>query len=76
MKKAVEWLVEQLYNNEKLFMSGDGNVLDDILEQAKEMEKNQIIDAYLKDRHKVTIDKAFDLWNNAEQYYNETFKDE
>ena len=45
-----------------------------LLEQAKEMEKQQIIDAYLKDRPKATINKALDTWDKAEQYYNEKFK--
>ena len=39
-----------------------------------ELEKQQIIDAYLKNRPKATIDKALILWDDAEQYYNETFK--
>jgi hypothetical protein len=43
---------------------------------AKEMEKEQIIDAYLKDIGKVTIDKALVHWDKAEEYYNETFKSE
>lgn len=43
---ATQWMMEQLYNNEKLFMSGNGNVLDELLEQAKEMEKENIIEAF------------------------------
>ena len=43
---------------------------------AKAMEKEQIIDAYLKDIGKVTIDKALVHWDKAEEYYNETFKSE
>ena len=41
---------------------------------AKEMEKEQIIDAYLKDIGKVTIDKALVHWDKAEEYYNETYE--
>jgi len=36
---AVEWLVNELYK--KIEMRGDGNLFDKILEQAKEMEKEQ-----------------------------------
>ena len=36
---AVEWLAIQLY--EKMEMKGDGKVFDELLEQAKEMEKEQ-----------------------------------
>ena len=45
-----------------------------LLEQAKEIEKQHIIDAYLKDRPKATINKALVTWDKAEQYYNEKFK--
>jgi len=52
---AVEWLVEQLP-----LIQQEG--LRDIIEQAKEMEKEQMESAYLAGESK---DK---------QYYNETFK--
>ena len=71
MKTAVEWLMGQLYNNEKLFMSGDGNVLDDILEQAKAMEKEQIIEAFNQSWH-----DRMNPYKTADKYYNETFKSE
>jgi hypothetical protein len=60
---AVEWLEEyincsiQLTENEKKWFK-----------QAKEMEKEQIIDAY--DNNKMG------RVNHGEQYYNETFKSE
>jgi hypothetical protein len=69
MKTAIEWFVEQL-----TIIQQEG--LRDIIEQAKEMEKNQIIDAYLKDRQKSTIDKVLLYLDNAEQYFNETYKSE
>ena len=57
---AVEWLVEKLQicaTEEEM----------SIIEQAKEMEKEQIIDAC----------KQFSYsYEEAEQYYNETFKSE
>ena len=65
---AVEWLFEQLCS-EKLSWNKDSNgklfidrITSDIFQQAKEMEKEQIIDAYLAGESK---DK---------QYYNETYK--
>jgi tRNA(Ser,Leu) C12 N-acetylase TAN1 len=36
---AVEWMVNQLYT--KIEMRGDGNLFDEILKQAKEIEKEQ-----------------------------------
>lgn len=45
----------------------------DIIDQAKEIEKQQIVDAYRMGRYdgdKIVMSKKF----YAEQYYNETFK--
>jgi hypothetical protein len=58
---AVEYLVNQFRD-----AIGDSiiNVMTEEIEQAKEMEKQQIIDA-------CDIDKR--SYDNAEQYYNETF---
>lgn len=67
-KTAVEWLIECLYNNKHLTMN-------EIFEQAKEMEKQQIIDAYRKGKVN-GIDSRIDGEPNipAIDYYNETFK--
>jgi len=69
---AVEWLVSELMSKgiidaDKWVWNDDISILD-ITKQAKEMEKQQIID-FAND------------WNNdgsvlAEEYYNETFKSE
>ena len=61
MKTAVEWLYETLWKQT------DFSLPNNILEQAKEMEKQQIIDA----RVKIILDSNY---VEAEQYYNETFK--
>jgi predicted GNAT family acetyltransferase len=70
MKTAVEWLVSQL--NKKGFAQV---VTDEEIEQAKEMEKQQIIDA-----HGTKKDYSFSQIDpktiTGEQYYNETFKKE
>ena len=56
---AVEWLSQEL---EKGIRGGDAWL--DLLEQAKEMEKQQIITAYNK-----AVPFKF-----GKEYYNETFK--
>jgi hypothetical protein len=61
---AVEWLVEQ-YANE--------NYGIEVYEQAKQMEKEQIINAYLQKRTKGDISHVVKTWDKAEQYYNETY---
>jgi len=84
---AVEWLVNELY--EKFEMKGDGILFDEFLKQAKEMEKQQIIDAgnscaikQVIHNRKVDLMSLEELEDYAqkdvikfgEEYYNETFK--
>jgi hypothetical protein len=68
MKTAVEWLVEQLEQHHvKIDIR---NTV--VFEQAKAMEKEQIIDTYWSSYNegKYSTDKT------AEEYYNKTFKQE
>jgi hypothetical protein len=60
---AVEWLEEQTRKPEWHSLKRQ-----DIFEQAKEMEKQQIIDAYRSGK--------INQLENSELYYNETFKSE
>jgi hypothetical protein len=62
---AVEYLFEQLWETPK-----DKFNWYSILEQAKEMEKEQIIDAYDKGEFNQGCNE------DAEQYYNENYKSE
>jgi len=62
---AVEWLIEQFNTFE--FMYCDRSRIINI---AKEMEKEQIEDAYSEG----DINGIMDNRKMAEQYYNETFK--
>jgi hypothetical protein len=62
---AVEWLVT------KLPLGVKGAILDKI-EQAKEMEKEQIMDAF----NDGINDECIGGNKSPEQYYNETFKSE
>ena len=67
---AVEWL------HQKLATSSQEELVENInfmFMQAKAMEKEQIIDAYLNDRPKAGIDKSLKLWDQAEHYYTITF---
>ena len=63
---AVEWVFEYLWKNHHLSFS------DNILNQAKQMEKEQIMDAYGQG----IADEAgeiLDATKDAQQYYNETY---
>jgi hypothetical protein len=68
---AVEWLVEQIS-----YLTSYGTIITHhkditkLVEQAKEMEKEQIIDAYYYDPN------CDEIKDDGEQYYNETFKSE
>jgi hypothetical protein len=57
-KTAVEWLYEHI-----LLTPLDIRSINKCLEQAKEMEKEQIVNAYESLEHR-----------HGENYYNETFK--
>jgi hypothetical protein len=59
---AVEWLIEQ-------WPILESQIPERILEQAKEMEKEQIIEAY--NTSFILRDKPY---STAEKYYNETYE--
>ena len=61
---AVEWLEIQLFKKQGKFNKSD-------IDQAKAMEKEQIIEAWINGA--LDTNAYTDL---AEQYYNETFKSE
>jgi hypothetical protein len=78
---AVEWLNEQMNNIKGSSINMNGRVefiekeLNNLFEQAKEMEKKQIINAYFWGRFEsdnIVMGHSF----YAKQYYNETFKSE
>ena len=77
METAVEWLVDELQNAE--YIPKDSIIMNYVIEQAKEMEKEQIIDAFYNARKNKS---DCQIWNcegtqkayeTFEQYYNETF---
>ena len=70
---AVKWFAQELY--EKFEMKGDGKVFDELLDQAKAMEKEQIKDSFVE-CWKSNVPDGIECKLDAEQYYNETFKSE
>lgn len=70
---AVKWLVEEMINQMGIRIENT-TIGCELFEQAKQLEKQQIIDAY-----RVAKYNTFDLVINgenttAEQYYNNNFK--
>jgi hypothetical protein len=68
VQTAVEWLVNNLPQRFKNIMLITG---DKIIEQAKAMEKEQIINTYLNACARLTPYGNYN--DSAEQYYNETY---
>ena len=68
-KTAVEWVFQELRGTDD---KGDfifqGVINSELIEQAKEMEKQQIIDAYIDGY-------SAESWNaDSQKYYNEKFQ--
>jgi hypothetical protein len=63
-KTAVDWLLDILITENEITLKGENYKLFEI---AKQMEKEQIIDAYDKGEFNQGCN------GDAEQYYNETF---
>ena len=72
MKTAVEWLYDQIENEAKCIY--------EVMEQAKEMEKNNTDNKvihfaeWLTKKHTSTLITLYEHFE--EEYYNETFKSE
>lgn len=68
---AIEWLISQNYFIQVIFGT-ENIILKNIIEQAKEMHKQEIIDAikFGQDNYSDTTIEDKEI---AEQYYNETF---
>jgi hypothetical protein len=66
-RTAVEYLIEKLYTEYRFSFSGT------IVDEAKAMEKEQIIDAHIEGQ-RVFDDYKHTQWttDQAEKYYNET----
>ena len=69
MKTALEWLIEQL--KDRAIDLNKWNC--DLIEQAKEMENQQLNDAYNADRPNLT---CYEENTAFTEYYNETFNNE
>jgi hypothetical protein len=69
-KTAVEWLTEKM----QLSLGDEFKYVFGFFEQAKEMEKQQIIDAHGSKLKNSRGTSNFEYWYTGEQYYNETYK--
>jgi hypothetical protein len=70
MKTAVEWLVEEINQKIDYIPLNKWDMIRDIVLQAKEMEKEQIINAYIE----ASANLEDIIKEEAENYYKKTFK--
>ena len=75
---AVEWIFERI-NMFCMFTDGVPDEWQEALEQAKQMEKEVIMDAFQMGKwdgwqnHKLKANNKESQWTDPAQYYNETF---
>jgi len=69
---AVEWLVQYIHSEEYQKAFGQTYISIELVEQAKAMEKEQIIDGFGVGCQ-VESTRLIGYHKMAEQYYNETF---
>lgn len=68
---SVDWLFEKLWEASK-----DKLTWHSILEQAKQMEKEQMIESYCQGCFDTNQDDSIFPRETSEQYYNENYKSE
>jgi hypothetical protein len=72
---AVEWLVEKIS-----YSTSDGTIIsyhfiiNKLVEQAKEMEKQQIVEAHGNKLKKSKDEGNYEYWFSGEDYYNKNYK--
>jgi hypothetical protein len=69
MKTAVEWLYEHI-----LLTPLDIRSINKCLEQAKEMEKEQIVDAFSEGTRMIDVNDEMSAMLNGFIYYGETYE--
>lgn len=75
MKTAVEWLVEKIsYSTSEGTIISHHFIITKLVEQAKEMEREQIVEAHGNKLKKSKDEGNYEYWFSGEDYYNKTFK--
>ena len=65
---SIEWLMKELYT--EMNLSGDGRVLDEILEEAKQKHKEEIVNTFKHAQALMVLDPT----KRAEQHYYELYE--
>ena len=70
-KSSIDLFAIALY--EKGFLKGNGDEINDLLEEHKAMQKEEIVESYREGRTDQQSANDSFYNRNAESYYNETF---
>ena len=71
-KTAVEWLIGDLNQKIDFIPMDKWDMIRDIIQQAKAMEKEQIMDAF-EECWKENMPEGYECKQSAEYYYKETY---
>ena len=66
---AVEWLVKTLELDTRF-----NGIMNDVIEQAKEMEKEQIVDAFSEGTRMIDVNDEMSAMLNGFIYYGENYE--
>ena len=66
---AVEWLVKTLELDTRF-----NGIMNDVIEQAKEMEKEQIVDAFSEGTRMIDVNDEMSAMLNGFIYYDENYE--
>jgi hypothetical protein len=69
---AVEWIISQIVEDQTIKAKSMTEWIN-IFEQAKQMEKEQIIESYKDSTCQFSVDSRIDCPKSAEQYYTQTY---
>jgi len=76
---ALDWFLENLSKTFHIGDLYDDDILGSIekfhqlINEAKRLEKEQIVNSYLQKRRRGDIVHVLKTWDSAEKYYNETY---
>ena len=70
-KTAVEWLIDMLVTENEITLKGENFKL---FEQAKEMEKQQIVEAHGNKLKQSRDEGNYEYWFSGLDYFNKEFK--
>ena len=72
-QSSIEWLISEIQRHNDAGYEFNPKHEEEIIEQAEQMHKGELKQAFLKNDDSISIETALERF---EKYYNETFKSE